>query len=99
MSEAVFSDKIALSLPVKRKDEDITEVRIRRPGASELRGLQMRPLIQGDVDQMIRLLPRITMPNLLEAELEPMNSEDFSALVNQAVYFLLPPSARSQVDA
>lgn len=89
---------VTFNEPVKRGDTLIGGVELRKPNAGELRGLEMRSLLMGDVTQHLKLLPRITLPILVEQELEKMDADDFSALVNEAVVFLLPKEAKSQLS-
>lgn len=99
MNAPILSDHIQLDNPIKRGDnEPITSVQIRKPGAGELRGLQLNILIAGDVDQHLKLLPRITIPPIHEHELLPPESMgDFTDMVNEAIGFLLSRSVRASL--
>jgi hypothetical protein len=96
--QPVFSDTIILDDPVVRGDQIIDKVQVRKPQAGELRGLKMGPLIAGDVDSYLTLLPRITVPNLLTHELEGLDPSNQSDLINEAMYFLLPRSMKAQLQ-
>lgn len=87
---------VTLTRPITRGDMVIDRVRITEamshPGS--LRGLKLFDVVQSDVDSMIKLLPRVTEPQLTEADVITMHSYDFGMLVSAAVSFLAPPSAR-----
>lgn len=89
--------EVTFAEPIKRGDTEITGVQIRKPAAGELRGLEMRSLMMGDVTQHLKLLPRITTPILQEHELDKMDADDFADLVNETVTFLLPKGAKAQL--
>lgn len=83
--------KVKLDTPIKRGEEgeEIREVSLRKPNAGELRGLTMADLARLDVNAMITLLPRITVPNLSVAEVRQLQTEDFFALTTEVGSFLL----------
>lgn len=87
---------VSLTRPIKRGETMIDKVRITeamsQPGS--LRGLKLFDVVQSDVDSMIKLLPRVTEPQLTEVDIITMHSYDFGLLVSAAVSFLAPPSAR-----
>ncbi|MDS1619943.1 phage tail assembly protein [Escherichia coli] len=80
---------VTLIAPITRGDMVINTVTItdamRHPGA--LRGLKLFEVMQGDVNSLIKLLPRVTSPMLTEADVYAMDSSDFSALSIQVVNF------------
>lgn len=98
-SPSIFSDPIHLDNPIQRGEAaPITSVQIRKPGAGELRGLQLNMLIAGDVSAHLTLLPRITMPPIHEHEMiSPESMGDFTDMVNEAVSFLLSRSIRASL--
>lgn len=83
--------KVKLDTPIKRGDdgEVISEVGLRKPNAGELRDLSMADLARLDVNAMIKLLPRITVPPLTMPEVRQLQSEDFFALSTEVGSFLL----------
>lgn len=66
----------------------ITEVEVRKPAAGELRGMKIADLINFDVNAMMKLLPRITVPTMMEHNLAKMNVADFIALSTEVGLFL-----------
>ncbi|WP_436882775.1 phage tail assembly protein [Enterobacter asburiae] len=93
---AVTTDRddstITLGVPVKRGEGVITSVRItdavRQPGS--LRGLKLYDVMQSDVDSLIKMIPRVTEPALMEHEILTMDNRDFVALATGIVSFLVP---------
>ncbi|WP_258306078.1 phage tail assembly protein [Enterobacter sp. CGMCC 5087] len=83
---------ITLSVPVERGGGSIASVRItdavRQPGS--LRGLKLYDVMQSDVDSLIKLIPRVTEPALMEHEILTMDNRDFVALATGIVSFLVP---------
>jgi len=78
---------ITLQTPVKRKNEEIASVALRRPKAGELRGLSLARIMQMDVSAIIALVPRISQPVLDEAEVAGLGPVDFAALAQEVVGF------------
>ena len=78
---------VELDTPVKRGEQEITEV--------ELRGIQLADLLQMDVGALIKLLPRITP--LTEAEVRALDPADLVALGVKVTGFLL--QKRTMTDA
>jgi len=91
--------EVKLSKPIKRGEQEIASVKVRSPGTGEMRGLSMFDVVKLDVDALIELLPRITMPPLLKEEVETLPLSDFFALSTEVANFLLPPEARPDSHA
>ena len=83
-----ISIDITLQEPLKRGDNEITALTLRRPSAGELRGCQLMTLLAGDTDQVIRVASRITTPVLTEHELQQMNPADVFAIAAEISGFL-----------
>ena len=81
--------KVGLAFPIKRKGGDITEIALRKPKAGALRGLKIEDLYQTDVNSLLVLLPRITEPVLIAAEIEDMESEDLIELAGAVKGFFM----------
>jgi hypothetical protein len=79
---------VALDVPIVRGDTTIATVQIRKPGPGEMRGLKLVEVVHADVDTMIALLPRITVPPLIEQEVADLDLADFIECCNQVSGFL-----------
>ena len=81
---------VTLTKPVERTGTDpITEVSLRKPSVGELRGVKLNELVQMDVTTMLVVLPRVTQPPLLSAEVAAMDPADFLALSLQLLGFFM----------
>lgn len=70
--------EIKLSSPIKKGDDTIKKVELRKPKAGELRGLQLSLVQLQDVDTMVTLIPRISPLN--ERDVHNLEPEDFASL-------------------
>lgn len=95
MSNEKKENIVELDTPIKRGEQVITEVELRKPSSGELRGIQLADLLQMDVSALIKLLPRISP--LTEAELRAMDPADLVALGVKVTGFLL--QKRTMTDA
>lgn len=89
-----LSDPVTLEVPVQRGTETIGEVRVRRPNAGEMRGLNLHDLLKLDVDAMMKVLPRVTVPSLTAAEVTALDPADLVALSSEIADFLVPAGMR-----
>lgn len=86
---------ITLDVPIIRGNTTITEVTINKPNAGALRGAKLQALLDTDVDALIRVLPRITTPNLTVPEISNLDPADIYALSQALALFFLPNSVKS----
>lgn len=86
---------VTLFTAIKRGDETIATVAIREPKAGELRGAKLTDVLQMDVGAMLTILPRVTEPALMPAEIAGMGPADFLQLTGALVGFFAPPSERA----
>ena len=72
-----------------------TEIQVRRPGAGELRGIDISATISRcDYAQVEKIAPRITMPMLHKEHIAVMDPADFVQLGGEIVDFLLPKAVK-----
>lgn len=90
---------ITLDEPIKRDGGDIGTVQVRRPSSGELRGLSLAELLNSNVDPLIKLLPRITLPTLSEAEIKKLAPADLVQLGGAVINFLAPKAAMEQFQS
>lgn len=91
----ITPNTITLDTPIKRGDQTITSISLRKPAAGELRGLNLTDLLQMDVAALQRVLPRITSPSLTEADVSGMDLADLLQCGSMVAGFLLPKDAMS----
>lgn len=85
---------VTLEKPVKRGEQLFTEITLVKPNAGTLRGVSLAAVANSEVDALIKVLPRMTVPMLTEQEVAAMELPDLVALAGQVVGFLSPSSAR-----
>ncbi len=73
-------------------------ITVRKPGAGEMRGLSVNPLIQGDYNSLESLAPRITSPVLTKAHFAAMDPADLTQFSIEVLDFLLPSAAKQAVS-
>lgn len=87
-------NSFTLFTPIVRGDLSITRITLRRPNTEALRGTQLAPLAQMDVDQVLTVLPRITSPILTAAEVARMDPADLMKAAGIITGFLFPAIAK-----
>lgn len=92
------SKTITLTEPVKRGEETIASVTIARPDVGALRGTKLTDLMQMDVNVMLKLLPRITRPALLPAEVAALAPADFLELAGTVVSFFVSAEQMAEME-
>jgi len=89
MNERPTTATVKLEEPIERGEEKITELTLRRPDAGSLRGLSLAELIKMDAGAVAALLPRITMPPLIAAEVDKLDPADlFACAVEVSTFFM-----------
>jgi hypothetical protein len=99
MTQPIYSAPIELAQPVKRGQTEVKEITLRRPGSGELRGLKLADLVQGDVNAVIRLVPRISQPTLLEQEVAALDAYDLTRCADEIAVFLQTPPQKPAAEA
>lgn len=91
-----MSKTITLDTPIKRGDNDIAEISLRKPSAGELRGVTLTDLLQMDVAALTKVVPRISEPPLTEIEIARMDPADLVQIGGVVAGFLLPKAALAE---
>ncbi|MEH6564576.1 MAG: phage tail assembly protein [Halopseudomonas sp.] len=86
-------NSVTLETPLKRGEQLIKKVTLRKPGTGELRGVHLAELIQLDVGSLCRVIPRISDPTLTEQEVAKLDPADTIQLGMVVVGFLSPKAA------
>lgn len=92
------SAPITLNTPIKRKDQEITTLTLRKPMSGELRGCSLMDLTQMEVGALVKVLPRITDPSITDQEAARLDPADLLALGVETVSFLLPKQALQEAS-
>ncbi len=93
---APTSKTITLDSPIKRGDQFITSVTLRKPSSGELRGLNLTDLLQMDVNSLKKVLPRITSPILTEQDIDSLDPADLVDLGSSIALFLVKKANQEQ---
>ncbi|EJJ0659304.1 phage tail assembly protein [Cronobacter sakazakii] len=83
---------VTLVNPIKRGEQEISTLTVIKPNAGTLRGVGLAALANCEVDALIKVLPRMTYPNLTEQEVIALELPDLLALAGKVVGFLSPTS-------
>lgn len=92
------NDAITLDEPLKRGEQTITSVSVRKPASGELRGVALSDLLNLEVNAVIKVLPRVTSPSLTEQEIARLDPADLVQLGSKVAGFLLPKSVRAEAS-
>ncbi|MRS20778.1 phage tail assembly protein [Enterobacteriaceae bacterium RIT692] len=79
---------VVFETPLKRGDSEIKQVELIKPTAGSLRGVRLADLCQSDVDALLTVLPRITLPSLTKAECNALDPIDLISLGGKVIGFL-----------
>lgn len=85
---------ITLDEPIRRGEQILTEVRLRKPKAGELRGTQLVNLLHMDIAALEIVLPRITVPTLTKHEVGQLDPADITQFGSELASFLLTKEKR-----
>ncbi len=66
----------------------ITDVTLLKPMAGTLRGVSLASVANSDVDALIKVLPRMTMPSLTEQEAAALELPDLLSFAGKVVGFV-----------
>lgn len=90
---------VSLQTPIKRKSETITTLQLMRPRVGDLRGVLLAELANMKVEAVALVLPRITVPTLIRAEVEELDPADFMACAVEVSSFLAPAALLASLTA
>lgn len=88
---------LKLNTPIKRGDKEISEITLHKPNVGAMRGISMRMLLDMNVDAIVAVLPRISDPQMSEAELNKLDAPDLLQAGILVAAFFLPPSEYQEV--
>jgi hypothetical protein len=94
MSDTTTMPVITLEEPIQRGEQTITEVRLRKPKAGELRGTQLVNLLHMDIAALEIVLPRITLPTLTKQDVGNLDPADITQFGVELSGFLLTKEKR-----
>lgn len=89
---------VTLNHPLTRGDQTITAVTVRKPNSGALRGVSILELVRMQTESVMTILPRVTEPALIEAEVNELDPSDLLQFGIEVAGFLLPPDKNSQEE-
>lgn len=90
-----MSTSVTLATPIKRGEETITVLNLRKPDSGSLRGLCLTDVLRMDVDSMAELVPRLCQ--ITEPEFRTLEPYDLMQVGKQLTGFLVNPPSESAV--
>jgi hypothetical protein len=91
---------VTLSTPIIRGTTSITKLNIRKPKAGQLRGgITLQDILTTDVTAMLKLIPRVTDPPLLDDESDNLEPDDFSEICGTIRGFFMTKAEHAAIDA
>jgi len=85
---------VTLNTPLARGESELTQIEVIKPTAGALRGVGLAAVANADVDALMIVLPRLTLPSLTKEECSRLDVVDLVALAGKVIGFLSPTSAR-----
>lgn len=85
---------VTLDHPIKRGEQQIEKIELRKPRAGELRGVALFDLVRMDVTAVQTVLPRISIPTLTRHEVDGLDPADLFQLSAEVSAFLSPKAAQ-----
>lgn len=76
-----------LAHPLKRGDQEMTQITLRKPGAGELRGIKLLDVMQMDVTAHAAIVPRIS--DITKDEFWQLEAEDLAEVMGSVVGFFV----------
>jgi Phage tail assembly chaperone proteins, E, or 41 or 14 len=98
-ADASRFETITLAEPIKRGEQVIEKITLRKPRAGELRGLNLQQLISVDVTAILQLLPRISEPVLTSDECGNLDPADLTEIGGTIRGFFMTASERRMLEA
>jgi hypothetical protein len=89
---------VDLSEPIMRGETRIEKLDLRKPKAGELRGLSLTDLLTADISCIIKVLPRISMPSITDAEAANLELEDLAQCGGVIRGFFMTKAERAMMD-
>lgn len=89
-------ETVEFDTPIVRGDLTIKEVNINKPKTGALRGLSLSDLLKLDVDTVIKLVPRVSTPPLVEHEVANLDPSDFLSISTAVVGFFASTDQRQK---
>ena len=104
-TEAIQQEKqdepntVTLDTPLKRGEQIITKITLRKPNSGELRGTSLSALVNLEIDALQKVLPRISTPTLTEHDVGRLDPADLIQLGGTFSSFLMPKAVLAKMES
>lgn len=101
--DAAFAPKpgksvtVTLAEPIKREGGDVTVLTLAKPNAGNMRGLKVPDIVNGDVNTILVLLPRIATPPIGAHEAEALEPEDIGEIAGAIFGFFMTAADKAKM--
>lgn len=90
-------ETVVLEQPIQFGGASITEIKIRKPNVRALSGVSLQAIYQHDVNALVKVLPRVTTPELTSQQVYDLDPVDFANLGGHLVTFLYPKAMQQAI--
>lgn len=87
---------VKLDEPIKRGEQVIDVITLRKPKSGELRGLSLQEILNLDFNSLQVLLPRISSPTLTKQDVANMDTADLTAVGTELVGFFVQKERKEE---
>lgn len=88
---------IELDADIQIGGERLEKLDIRKPNAQALSGVKLRDLLEGDVNAVLKVLPRVSTPTLTSQQAQQLEPCDIAQVGGALMLFLQPKSQRAEI--
>lgn len=80
---------VKLTRPIQRGETEINSIELIEPNAGSLRGTRLTDLLNGDVDAVMTVLPRISTPAIHKHEIIQLSARDLGTVTGEIMVFFM----------
>jgi hypothetical protein len=92
-------ETITLADPIRRGEQVIEKIALRKPRGGELRGLTLQELINTDIGAILKVVPRISDPVLTPHECDNLDPADLAEIGGTIRGFFMTAAEREVMQA
>jgi len=89
---------VDLEEPLALGDTPIASITLRKPKSGELRGLSLDDLVNADVTTILKLIPRISNPVIIEEKANELDPVDLGQIGGAIRGFFMTKAQRAMMD-
>lgn len=91
-------ETVALSCPIHHGEQVIEKVTLRKPKASELRGLSLQDILTTDISAIMQIIPRISDPVLLPDDVDNLDAADLAEIGGVIRGFFMTAAEKKAIE-